>query len=163
MDITRVCTRVCKSLSCYINGQGVWWSECCLLCVRNTWASLIPKPFQRLQYTCMEDLGWKLRTSMCLYHFLSGFCVQDWLCACWGLAWNTLYALYSTCSVKDCQTTQVTLMSHLPKKVFIHGQLQDASFGWGQGFTQHPTTPISLGRSVVVSCWSCTYARFCYW
>ena len=35
-------------------------------------------------------------------------------------------------------------MSHSLEKTFTHSQLQDASLGWGQGFTWHPTSQIPL-------------------
>ena len=50
------------------------------------------------------------------------------------------------------------LSSHLLEKAFTHGQLQDVSLGWRQGFTQDPTNPAPLVSSIVVSCWSCMCA-----
>ena len=50
------------------------------------------------------------------------------------------------------------LSSHLLEKAFTHGQLQDVSLGWRQGFTQDPTNPVPLVSSIVVSCWSCMCA-----
>ena len=49
---------------------------------------------------------------------------------------------------------QVIPISPLLEEAFTHGQLQDVSPGCGQGFTWHPTSPLSLVSSVGVSCWS---------
>ena len=48
-----------------------------------------------------------------------------------------LSLLYSTHSVNG-QSTRVIPMSHSLEKVFTHGQLQDASPGWGKDLHSIP-------------------------
>ena len=111
-----------------------------LSCYVYQWESRDGNIFHCLQYAWVESLGRRWLLSMCFYHLHLRFCVQDWLWACWG-----------------GRTMWVTPMSHLLDEAFTHGQLQDASPGWGQRLTQHPTSLILLVRSVIVSLWSHIY------
>ena len=67
------------------------------------------------------------------------------LCACQRACMHT--PDYAELTQSRIQTIQVIPISPLLEKVFTHGQIQDVSPGWEQGFTWHPTSPISLGCS----------------
>ena len=149
-------SRVCMSLSCYINGSlNVTCTNTSLTSLA-TWdyklTAVILKPhppFHRLQHVCLNYLGRKLLLFVFLYHFyyFVALCPTSVIlisAACWRACMNTLPILLTW---SRAQMMQVTPMTHLLEKAFSHSQLAiGASLGWRQ---LHPTSPLLLMWSVL--------------
>ena len=118
---------------------GVWWMECYLFCNKQyshiarlslvwlhetestTVRALFPSPTQvSVAYVCGESLRRRLLVPMCLYCYYSRYACQG---SCMNSPHCTLFAW------PWVQTTQITPMSDLLKKVFTHSQFQDARMG----------------------------------
>ena len=149
--------RVCKSLSCYTNmslmirmllffsgfSVGFCIYEEKVICYQPELGNKLMfrlnapvvtrvKDDWNIQSKCQQAIFQAQAGNRLECYLLHVTIVQDWMCACQGACMDTLtIALYSL-----DQSTRVTPMSHLLEKVFTHSQLQDASPGWEQGFTQ---------------------------